>query len=591
MNSSLYVRIMQDVNKHQYSIDEIRSKFCVLTSNELSDYITTTFVESLLELTKYNDFSSIFHEFLFNVTDELNTPDELQYLAISIGKCVAAVKELLKPYNKKEKDKDNFYHKVVRLKDDLTSNQRYAQNKMFTMYENDTVKVLKHIVFDLKDIDTLYYVLNNHSELVNIYSSDDEPFSIMVVRYLCDHIDELSNEDIDYYKRVVTMLLLRDEIKLDMDKVDEVLNDISYKLSKNDGNTRHLKYLEYILKKKTDNQQNDQGIIANEVIIPKYLLDGRMDLRSLPTITIDYVKYANNVNMLFDDAFSLQEKEDGTYYLWMHIPDVDECIPRNSELDRYMRTKCESIYLKDNKEPMLPYFIARKISLIKEEERLALSFRIHVDEDGNILGINYFKTVIKVNNNYSKSQADLLLKDPNYSYRDMINRMAEICKKLRINRHDSLGKRTRCGIIMDEYNIWANIATANYFDKNGIVFPFKNFLGEDYSNKYIHDMREFLQHNSVDEDSRNLLYEIVDAKSRIFYSTVNQGNAHFNKLPYGNVGNPLREYISLETDRLIKDLVINELGNFDYWLERIENDCVELSEQSSKVKELYRTSY
>jgi hypothetical protein len=47
----------------------------------------------------------------------------------------------------------------------------------------------------------------------------------------------------------------------------------------------------------------------------------------------------------------------------------------------------------------------------------------------------------------------------------------------------------------------------------------------------------------------------------------------------------------LETDRLIKDLVISELDNLDYWIERIENDCVEMSEASSKVKELYRTSY
>ena len=38
-----------------------------------------------------------------------------------------------------------------------------------------------------------------------------------------------------------------------------------------------------------------------------------------------------------------EEKEDSTYYLWMHIPDVDEYIPRDGELDKYMHDKCESL--------------------------------------------------------------------------------------------------------------------------------------------------------------------------------------------------------------------------------------------------------
>ena len=49
--------------------------------------------------------------------------------------------------------------------------------------------------------------------------------------------------------------------------------------------------------------------------------------------------------------------------------------------------------------------------------------------------------------------------------------------------------------------------------------------------------------------------------------------------------------MSLETDRLIKDLVIDELNNVDYWQERIENDCIEQSEGVQKVKELYKTNY
>ena len=61
-------------------------------------------------------------------------------------------------------------------------------------------------------------------------------------------------------------------------------------------------------------------------------------------------------------------------------------------------------------------------------------------------------------------------------------------------------------------------------------------------------------------------------------------------MPYSNCGNPLREYISLDTCRLVKDLMIDNINNTDYWEEKISNDCAELSEASSKVKELYKTS-
>ena len=53
----------------------------------------------------------------------------------------------------------------------------------------------------------------------------------------------------------------------------------------------------------------------------------------------------------------------------------------------------------------------------------------------------------------------------------------------------------------------------------------------------------------------------------------------------------MREYISLETDRLIKDLIIDKLGNEDFWKERIERDCIEYTETSAKIKELYSMNH
>ena len=203
--------------------------------------------------------------------------------------------------------------------------------------------------------------------------------------------------------------------------------------------------------------------------------------------------------------------------------------------------------------------------------------------------MDYFRSIIKVDNNMSKTKADILFRTPTFEYREVLENMYIVAKRLREKRHENLGQRSKAGVIMDEYNIWANIATAQDMLERNIIFPYKNYSLDDDSNKYVLAVSKFLKENELDEESKRLLYSLPDTKSRVYYSTNNIGNANFNKLPYTNIGNPLREYISLEADRLIKDLIIDGINNYDYWEERITNDCIEQTEASIKVKELYKT--
>ena len=589
MKSGLYLRIIQDVNEHRYSIDEIRAKFYKEDLHDLMDFLLNTFQDSLLELIEKSDFISIYHQLLYNIVDACDELEDLQYISLVINKHLNIIKDYLKPYNKKEKDKDEIYNKLCRLKNDLSGNLTYTDNKSFNVYEYDNVKVINYIIYEMKDIEALKHVIETHKEIVNIYNNDEEHLLTYVIRNFVDNIDTMTLEDIDYFKRVITMILIRDELKLDYKQKEEIKTDLAFKKEKiQEENQKHIKYVEYLIDNHFMYNQVD-NVILNEVTIPKDTLTDRIDLRSMPTITIDYVKYTSGLKMLFDDAFSIQEKEDGTYYLYMHTPDVDEFIPRDQGLDAHMKSMCESRYVKDEKAPMIPYQIAKKISLTKDDERPALTYRIHVNREGKILGINFFKSRIRVDYNLSKTQADILMKDSNFKYQELLNMMHSICKILRISRHDTIGKRSPAGIILDEYNIWANIATAQFAEDNGIIFPYKNLIKREEANaSFLQALKEF--DGQLDDDAREMLYSIEGTKERNFYSTINYGNARFNNMPYSNCGNPLREYISLDTCRLVKDLMIDNINNTDYWEEKISNDCVELSEASSKVKELYKTS-
>ena len=84
-----------------------------------------------------------------------------------------------------------------------------------------------------------------------------------------------------------------------------------------------------------------------------------------------------------------------------------------------------------------------------------------------------------------------------------------------------------------------------------------------------------------------MLYSLFNTFKRPFYDTIFIDNKTYHGAPCGSVGNPMREYISLESDRLIKDIFINDQKNEEYWKDRIERDCIEYTETSAKIRELY----
>ncbi len=97
--------------------------------------------------------------------------------------------------------------------------------------------------------------------------------------------------------------------------------------------------------------------------VPDPVLDGRVDLRDLPTITID-----PDTAKDFDDALSFR-REAGGIRSWVHIADVSFFIPAGSPLDRGAADRAFSTYVPGLVAPMLPHELADD----------ACSLRPHVD--------------------------------------------------------------------------------------------------------------------------------------------------------------------------------------------------------------------
>jgi ribonuclease R len=82
--------------------------------------------------------------------------------------------------------------------------------------------------------------------------------------------------------------------------------------------------------------------------VPEPTLEGRVDLRELPTFTVD-----PDTAKDFDDAISVR-REDGGVRAWVHIADVAAYVPAGSPLDRGAAGRALSTYVPGRAAPMLP---------------------------------------------------------------------------------------------------------------------------------------------------------------------------------------------------------------------------------------------
>jgi ribonuclease R len=112
---------------------------------------------------------------------------------------------------------------------------------------------------------------------------------------------------------------------------------------------------------------------AEEAADAPFAADERVDLRDLPTFTVDPDDAKD-----FDDAISARQEE-GLLRLWVHIADVTAYVRPGGPLEREALRRGTSTYVPGAVEPMLPEVLSnRACSLRPDEDRLAVTVEMEM---------------------------------------------------------------------------------------------------------------------------------------------------------------------------------------------------------------------
>ena len=327
---------------------------------------------------------------------------------------------------------------------------------------------------------------------------------------------------------------------------------------------------------------------------------GRIDLRSLPTVTIDGEDAKD-----LDDAITISYA-DGIYHLGVHIADVSHYVKENSPLDEEAKKRGTSVYLIDRVIPMLPKKLSNGIcSLNAGCDRLALSCLMDVDEKGNVISHQIAETVIRVNHRMTYTVVASLLTDPKEedqrAYEDMLpafeqmKELSAILRKRRFSRGaidfdfpeakiilDDRGRPTEikpydrnvATKLIEDFMLLANETIAEeYF---WLDLPFVYRIHEKPDPERIRSFAAFINnfgyslHLSNGEiypkELQKLLEKIDGAEtepliSRIMlrsmrqarYSPNNEGHFGLSAKYYSHFTSPIRRYPDLQIHRIIKE--------------------------------------
>ncbi|MBZ0137252.1 MAG: RNB domain-containing ribonuclease [Planctomycetes bacterium] len=209
--------------------------------------------------------------------------------------------------------------------------------------------------------------------------------------------------------------------------------------------------------------------------------EGRVDLRSLPVITIDPKDAEDH-----DDAISIEHLDGGLTRLGVHIADVSHYISPGSALDEDARFRATSVYLPGRLIPMLPKQLSAGLcSLHDSVDRLALSCFMVFDADGEIVRREIVKSVVRVRRFLTYEEVLPVLEGTGGTSDEVIDKLlldgrklADILLKRRLERGALMLDIPRPHVIVNEAGLAVSVEPESHDIAHNLIEEFMLICNE-----------------------------------------------------------------------------------------------------------------
>ncbi|MGL9759869.1 MAG: ribonuclease R [Symbiopectobacterium sp.] len=335
--------------------------------------------------------------------------------------------------------------------------------------------------------------------------------------------------------------------------------------------------------------------------VPESAKKGRVDLRSLPLVTIDGEDARD-----FDDAVYCEKKRGGGWRLWVAISDVSYYVRPNTPLDHEARARGTSVYFPSQVVPMLPEVLSNDLcSLNPDVDQLCIVCEMTISVSGKLTTYKFYEAVVRSHARltYTKVwhmlQGDVELRA---HYQPLVDGLEELYKmyqvlekareerggiafeieeakfifnaERRIERVESM-VRNDAHKLIEECMILANISAARFIEKNqepalfrvhdrpseDHVLALRSVLGElgltlkGGMKPEPKDYAELITLVANRPDHEMLQTMMLRSMKQAIYDPENRGHFGLALTSYSHFTSPIRRYSDLLLHRGIKYLL------------------------------------
>ena len=142
--------------------------------------------------------------------------------------------------------------------------------------------------------------------------------------------------------------------------------------------------------------------------VPASALEGRLDLREQPFVTIDGLTARD-----FDDAVYCEKKRGGGFRLFVAIADVAHYVRPGTPLDAEAQARGTSVYFPDRCIPMLPEALSNELCSLKPDvDRLCMVADMEITATGGIRRYRFYPAVMHSRARLTYNEVWRWLSDP-----------------------------------------------------------------------------------------------------------------------------------------------------------------------------------